>query len=311
MSYLTADGFGGAATHQLDACAQRPKQREQLRAPIVLPKSGFHAQLLSLPWVSSNRYQPRAINVKRLILAAAYCFLLLGPEAKAEQYRIVSEEWAPYNYMENNHLSGIAADIVRRIMAQTGDDFEMVMLPSMRTIHVLNTRPKTIMYTMFRTPEREPLYKWVGPLVEAAIHPYQLANAPQAVDTLRELLSAPKITTRHAGLVPEMLESQGFNNLDKSAARSLQLYRMLLAGRADIIIGDTDAGVAHYSRQLNISPGTLRKIPVEIYQSPLYIAFSRDCEDELVATWASALEHLRRSGELERIVLTYKTSVGR
>lgn len=57
---------------------------------------------------------------------------------------------------------------------------------------------------------------------------------------------------------------------------------MLLAGRTDIIIGDTSAGVAYYSRQLEIAPGTLRRIPIEIYRSSLYIAFSRDCDDELV-----------------------------
>ena len=85
---------------------------------------------------------------------------------------------------------------------------------------------------------------------------------------------------------------------------------MLLAGRTDIIIGDTDAGVVYYSRQLNIAPGTLRQIPIELYRSSLYIAFSRDCDDELVASWAHALEQLRYSGELERIQDRYHHPIG-
>ena len=236
--------------------------------------------------------------------------LLFASSSKAEQYQVFTEEWAPYNYLKNGQLTGMATDIVRGIMLLTGDEFAIEVVPSMRTTHTLQTRPNTIMYSMFRTAEREPLYKWVGPIIEESIHPYQLADTPQPVDSLNQLRGAPQITTRHAGLVPDVLQAQGFANLDKSAPGSQQLYRMLLAGRTGIIIGDTDAGVAYYSRQLTIAPGTLRRIPVEIYRSSLYIAFSSDCDDERVAAWASALEQLRHSGELARIQQRYAQPVG-
>lgn len=241
--------------------------------------------------------------------AAALLCLLLGTVVRAGEYQVVTEEWAPYNYQENNQLTGMTTEIVRAIMALTGDDFEVLLQPSMRATQVLRTRSKTIMFSLFRTAEREPLYKWVGPIVEESIHAYQLASKPP-VNSLEQLLHAPQITTRHAGLVPQMLQSLGFKNLDKSATGSKLLYRMLLAGRTNIIVGDTDAGVAYYSRQLNIAPGTLRKIPIELYRSSLYIAFSLDSDDEVVAAWAKALEQLRRSGEVERIQRRYEWPVG-
>lgn len=242
-------------------------------------------------------------------VAALLCLLLGTGVARAEPYQVVTEEWAPYNYQENNQLTGMTTEIVRAIMALTGDDFEVLLQPSMRATQVLRTRSKTIMFSLFRTAEREPLYKWVGAIVEESIHAYQLASTPP-VNSLEQLLHAPQITTRHAGLVPQMLQSLGFNNLDKSATESKLLYRMLLAGRTKIIVGDTDAGVAYYSRQLNIAPGTLRKIPIELYRSSLYIAFSLDSDDEVVAAWAKALEQLRRSGEVERIQRRYERPVG-
>ncbi|MBC3956600.1 substrate-binding periplasmic protein [Pseudomonas triticifolii] len=238
-------------------------------------------------------------------LTAVLLCLLLGEPARAERYQIVTEEWAPYNYEENNQLTGMTTEIVRAIMAVTGDEFNIVMLPSMRASHTLKSRPKTILYSMFRTPEREHLYKWVGPIAEESIYPYQLASAPP-ITSLEQLLHAPQITTRHAGLLPDMLQSLGFKNLDKSATESVQLYRMLLNGRTSIIIGDTDAGVVYRSRQLNIAPGTLRQIPIALYRSSLYIAFSQDCDDAVVASWAKALETLRESGELERIQRKYE-----
>lgn len=238
----------------------------------------------------------------RLILALL-C-VLPGAFVRAEPYQIVTEEWAPYNYQQDDQLTGMATDIVRAIMTLTGDGFEIVVVPSMRATHGLLNHPRTIMYSLFRTPEREALYKWVGPIAEESIYPYQMAGTPP-VDSLEQLRQAPQITTRHAGLIPEVLEAQGFGNLDKSATSSQQLYRMLLAGRTEIIIGDTDAGVAFYSAQLDIAPGTLRRVPVALYRSALYIAFSKDSDDALVAAWADALEQLRLSGELARIQQRY------
>ncbi|MEE5152671.1 transporter substrate-binding domain-containing protein [Pseudomonas alliivorans] len=237
------------------------------------------------------------------LISVLLCLLLSAP-ARADHYQAVTEEWPPYNYSENGQITGMTTEIVRAIMKVTGHDLTIVLAPSMRASLTLKMRPRTIMYSMFRTPEREHVYKWVGPILEEAIHPYQLAAAPP-VTSLEQLLHAPQITTRHAGLLPDMLQSLGFKNLDKSATESVQLYRMLLSDRTAIIIGDTDAGVAYQSRQLNIAPGTLRQIPIELYRSSLYIAFSRDCEDDVVDSWSSALETLRQSGELERIQRRY------
>ncbi|AEF20536.1 substrate-binding periplasmic protein [Pseudomonas fulva] len=243
------------------------------------------------------------MKLSRLILALL-C-LLLGAFARAEPYRIVTEEWAPYNYQQGDQLTGMATDIVRAIMTLTGDGFDITVVPSMRSSLVLMNHPNTIMYSMFRTPEREPLYKWVGPIAEESIYPYQLAGAATPVNSIEQLRQAPQITTRHAGLIPQVLEAQGFTNLDKSATSSQQLYRMLLAGRTGLIIGDTDAGVAYYSAQLGIDPGTLRRVPVALYRSALYIAFSKDSDDAKVAAWATALDQLRASGELARIQQRY------
>ncbi|WP_311969645.1 ABC transporter substrate-binding protein [Pseudomonas baltica] len=246
--------------------------------------------------------------MKRSIpILALLCMLLgiPGSPARADDYQIVTEEWAPYNYQENGQLTGMTTEIVRAIMALTGDHFEIALVPSMRTTYLLNSRPKTILYSLFRTPEREPLYKWVGPIVEESIYPYQLADAQQPVNTLEELHQAPQITTRKAGLIPDLLQAQGFNNLDRSASVNQQLYRMLLAKRTDLIVGDTAAGVAYNSRQLNIPAGTLRQIPVELYHSSLYIAFSRDADDKVVNAWSSALDRLRHTGALERIMRKY------
>lgn len=260
--------------------------------------------------VPENRCAHQADYLKRSRLFAALLCLSLGTVASAGSYQVVTEEWAPYNYLEEDRLTGMTTEIVHAIMHLTGDDFEITLLPSMRSSLVLQTRSKTIMYSMFRTAERERLYKWVGPIAEESIHAWQRAGTAP-LDTLEQLMRAAQITTRHAGLLPDTLQAQGFTNLDRSATENRQLYLMLLAGRTDVIAGDTDVGVAYYSRQTGIASGMLRQIPVELYRSQLFIAFSLDSEDTVVAAWAGALEQLRESGELERIKARYLLQAGR
>lgn len=243
--------------------------------------------------------------MRRSLPVVALLTLLCAASGNAEPYQVVTEEWAPYNYRENGRLTGMTTEIVQAIMALTGDRFEVTLLPSMRASHVLRTRPRMIMYSMFRTPEREPLYKWVGPVVEESIHAYQRGGMP-LIDSLAQLRKTERVTTRYDGLIPDTLQGMGFTNLDKSATDNLQLYRMLMAGRTDVIVGDTDAGVVYYSRQMNIPAGTLRRIPVELYRASLYIAFSPDSDDIVVAEWRQALEQLRESGELARIQQRYE-----
>lgn len=134
--------------------------------------------------------------------------------------------------------------------------------------------------------------------------PHLASAAP--INTLEQLMHAPRVTTRIAGSVPDALLVKGFSNLDKSAAGSEQLYRMLLAGRTDIIVDDTPAGVASYAHKLNVPPAALRRIPVEMYRSSLYIAFSPGSDDEVVNAWANALATLRNSGALARIQRRYE-----
>jgi polar amino acid transport system substrate-binding protein len=244
--------------------------------------------------------------MKRIVLSILAISVASCTYAAGTGYQVVTEEWAPYNYMEEGVLKGISTEIVEKIMEITNDRFPMVLLPSMRSSLVLNTRPKTIMYSLFRTKERESKYKWVGPILEESVYPYALKNSSINASTLLELKALDRISTRFAGVIPKRLQELGFTNVDASAHGSEALLKMLLVKRSELIVGDTDLGVIYYSRRLNFSYKDLKKIPVEIFNSKLYIAFSLDSDDEVVNSWSKALMSIKSSGALKRIVENYQ-----
>lgn len=239
-----------------------------------------------------------------LVVALLWVVCALG-YSDENDYTLVTEEWAPYNYTENGKLKGISVDIVEAVMEATNRRFKILVLPTMRSTATLRAEPKTIMFSLFRTKEREALYQWVGPLIEESIFPYRLRQQGPLPRTWDDLRTASRITTRVDGLVVRQLQAQGVANLDPVAIESEQLYKMLFLGRAEIIVGDTDTGVRYYTEKLGYDPSALEKVPVEVVRSALYIAFSLDCERELVSSWSSALKTLKDQGTIDRIVARY------
>jgi polar amino acid transport system substrate-binding protein len=242
----------------------------------------------------------------RFVFLPFFLVVIAVGDLEAADYQIVTEEWAPYNYEDGGKLTGISTDVVNAIMDLTQVRYKIQLLPSMRATSTLNREPRTILYSLFRTKERESKYKWVGPILVESISPYRLKTPAPLWKTWDELRALPQVTTRYAGLVPSLLQAQGFTNLDTSAKESEQLYKLLFSRRAEVIVGDTDLGVRYYLRKLGLDYGALEKIPVEVFRSELYIVFSPDSEDAVVDAWRAALETLKTTGALKKILAKYE-----
>lgn len=232
--------------------------------------------------------------------------MISGSHAK-DGILVVTEEWPPFNYMEDGKITGFSTELVTRILKIMNKEYKIRMLPSMRTTHLLNTRPKTIMFSMFRTPERDLIYKWVGPLCDGSIFFYKRRDRTIKIESLEDIKKVNRVACRQEGLIPKLLLKKGFTNLDKTATNSLQIYEKLLRGRCDLAISDTDLGVAYSLKQLNTPMDVVEKIPIKIYEAELYIAFSRDIPDKDIQQWQSALDKLKTDGIYENIFHKYVT----
>ncbi len=240
-----------------------------------------------------------------------FCFfiifsLMLSTSYAQKNIVIVTEEWPPYNYLKNGEVTGFSAEVVKSILEIMNEDYEIKLLPSMRTTHILNTGKRTMMFSLFRTPKRESSYKWIGPLGDASIFFYKRKNDSIKTDSLEDLKNVKRIACRHGGLIPNLLKEKGFKNLDMSAASSLPIYKKLLAGRSDLAISDADLGVRYHLRSLNIKlDDVFEKVPIPIFKAELYIVGTKDIPDEEIQKWQSALETIKTNGVYERILQKY------
>lgn len=114
---------------------------------------------------------------KRLCLLLASCTMLLVSSvfaAPAERPSLVllTENFPPYNmakngknFAQNQNLEGIAVDILRETFERAGVDYSMTLrFPWQRIYNLAMDNPNYGVFVTARVPEREHLFKWVGPL---------------------------------------------------------------------------------------------------------------------------------------------------
>ncbi|SHO51790.1 substrate-binding periplasmic protein [Desulfopila aestuarii] len=240
------------------------------------------------------------------------CFLLvllIAPLSYAEEeILIATEDWPPYSYVQNGEITGVSADIVKHILTMLNKSYEIFLFPSTRSTYTLNNRPHTMMFTLFRTPQRESQYKWIGPLSNGSIYLYKRKDTYEEIKSLDDIKEANLlICCRKEGLIHDLLTEKGFKNLDDTAALGPQIYKKLLAGRCDFAISETDLGVRYILKSFNLKvEDLLEKVPFPIFEAELYIVASRDIPDEEIQLWQSALESMKSTGVYEEIIQKYR-----
>lgn len=248
----------------------------------------------------------RFVSAVACVIAGALVGLPAGPCRAAEQrLNVVTEEWAPYNYAEGGVVKGLSVEVVQALARALQVQINIQLLPSMRTTMALDNQPRTLMVTMLRTPEREPRYKWIGPLGDGSIYFYKRKGSPLAINSLEDAKRVPLICARHAGLTVSRLRAAGFANLNASAAGGRAVYEMLLLGRCDLAVSDSPLGVSHALKQMGFPPDALVQTPVKILSLPLFIACSKDIPDAEIARWQAALDAMKRSGAFQAILRKY------
>ena len=62
--------------------------------------------------------------------------------------KVITEDWAPYNYEENGELKGFSIEIVQAIMDELGEEYPISIYPGVRGDRMLETLPN-VMYFSF------------------------------------------------------------------------------------------------------------------------------------------------------------------
>ena len=89
-----------------------------------------------------------------------------------DNFTLMSEEYPPYNMLENNKPIGVSIDLLEAIFKKIDSKLtkkDIQFLPWARSYNIIQTKKNTMLFSMARTKQREKLFKWVGPIGSSVI----------------------------------------------------------------------------------------------------------------------------------------------
>jgi polar amino acid transport system substrate-binding protein len=213
---------------------------------------------------------------------------------------ITAEHSPPASMLQGDQVIGRESEKIREMLARSGIAYTIDILPWKRAFTMAQRDPDTCVYSTSRTPEREKLFKWVGPTDEAewvligrADHQFQLRTLEDA----RPL----RIGTYNGDARDEFLRSRGF--LVDPVQNDASNPKKLLLKRIDLWAVGMRAG----STALAQFPASEQIMPLLVFNRvKVYLACNRSVPDALVVKMNGALDSMRQDGTFVRLERKYE-----
>ncbi|UZP65819.1 transporter substrate-binding domain-containing protein [Desulfovibrio mangrovi] len=202
----------------------------------------------------------------------------------------------PYHFEDaNKRIVGISVEVLTEMMRRCDMAFHPELVrnpPWARALKETELIPDHLLIGVVRTADREPLFKWIGPL--STIRMGLIAKKSRHIrirdkDEIRNYSigainnSAPASLLQAEGFPKEKLTLLTDNN---------QQFRMLQAERVDLIT-HVDTVAPYFMRELGYALEEYEMIHV-IREVPLYFAVNKATDDAVVARLQHALDEMKK-----------------
>lgn len=245
----------------------------------------------------------RHIFIFLLVVSCA----LIHPNAhgSARKFTVYTEPLPPVHFEENGIITGIATEIVEKIFRQAGYHPQIEMYPWKRAYYLVQKQKNQFIYTLNRTPSRETLFRWIGPILTKRTYLYKLKGRDDI--KLSSLEDAKKYVTAvilgHS-LTTE-LEELGFkedDNIIKTPNKSIQT-NVFLNNRCDLITGN-EYTIYRALRSADLSMSDVEPA-LFISASSYFLGAHPDTDPDIVEQLQKTSEDLKQSNFAEKIIAKY------
>ncbi|MFZ3153391.1 substrate-binding periplasmic protein [Pseudomonas sp.] len=248
---------------------------------------------------------------KPLLMALLGASWLLASSVRAEvdpNYSLVllTENFPPYNmaingknFAREDNIDGIAVDIIREMFQRAGIKYNMTLrFPWARIYKLALEKPGYGVFVTARLPEREALFKWVGPI---GPDDWVLLGKADSAISLTSLDDAKqyKVGAYKGDAIAEHLVEKGLKPI--TALRDTENAKKLMAGQIDLWATGDPAG-RYLAKQEGVSG---LKTILRFDSAELYLALNKEVPDEVVQKLQAELDKMRSEGFVDDTLNNY------
>lgn len=253
-----------------------------------------------------------AHSILAALLAGAGLSAFGALAACSKPFTMITEEWPPYVYQDSTETRvGMDIELVRAIFQEAGCTLvEEAPVPSARRLLLFQQGKFDLMLAASNTPERRRFANFSIPYRHESVALYALREdgpAYRAIDsfdaTLKRGLSL--LAPRTGWYGPDFARTQAAfraGGMLYEFENNSQGVRMLSAGRAKLMMGDT-AAVEYEARLQKVA---LARLPFVVLSAPVHLMLSKSSTtSEDRAQLDAAIGRLEKSGVLRAIRQRY------
>jgi ABC-type amino acid transport substrate-binding protein len=232
------------------------------------------------------------------ILVVFICvFFSMSHTVIAEPFRILTEEFPPYNYTTNDQqIVGISTEIVREMLRRTNHPDRIEILPWSDGYKIALEKENIILFSTTRSKAREKLFKWVGPLVPNNLVFFARKGSGIVINSIEDAKKVNRIGVYKDDFGELVLKEKGFTNLDAVIENSRNLPK-LLNGEIDLWIANELTG----KHMIALSrTGNVEKV-FDVQKNYMYLAFSKSTPDTVIKEWQKILDDIKSDGSYAQI----------
>ena len=149
----------------------------------------------------------------------------------------MTEDYPPYNYLEEDKIKGLSVKLLQEIYANLKiepDQLKLTLYPWARAYKILQQNKHTCLFSMTHTQERAALFNFIGPIIDTRISLISLSNnnfdiGEKALEKMR--IGVVKDDIGHQLLLKTGMSEKRFVFL----ATGYEMVQMLALGRVDLI----------------------------------------------------------------------------
>jgi len=253
------------------------------------------------------RLQASLAGLLGLLLGVSQALAAQGPELQA-----LTESLPPLNYEQDGKVTGFSTDLLEMMAAEAAIPLQKQVLPWARA-YDRGTQPgNTVLYSLVRTPERESLFRWVGPIGPRRILLYKWADRADIRLKSLEDARAYRIGSTLESAATKSLMAQGFVPMPAAGATAgLELgatdvvnMRKFMAKRFDLLVS-LDWAATYNARNAGIDPASLQPALVLDDSASYWYGLNLAVDEDVARRLNAALQKIRNDGRYAQLRQKY------
>jgi polar amino acid transport system substrate-binding protein len=206
-------------------------------------------------------------------------------------------DWKPYCYKEGEHLEGSFFDATKLILDAAQMKYSFNVYPWARVYNLGLKQEDFLVLGLGRTPKRELLFKWIGPLKKAAkIYAFQRETSEVVLTTADDLLGHVIAVERGSYTYDYLIDRGHDKEKIITVPRPDQLFNIILHERAQLFLLGDHVFQSEVVRE-GLDP-SLFKRSMMVFTVSEYLAASNKTSDEVVKKLQTSYQKLLRKGKI-------------